>query len=149
MTDMTNWESAEQEGRHANETATPFWERGDFLAKLRYFNMKRAYEWFGNDDPGVMFDAAELGGEAGELLNVCKKIAREKAGMPGSRTNMAEFKDEIADVLICLDKLAGRYGIDLAEATVSKFNRTSRKVGFDIFLPRVGSVNGVVQNEQD
>jgi len=81
-------------------------------------------------DAGILFDAAELGGEVGELLNVVKKLVREEAGWRGSRATPEDFADECADVLICLDKLARRKGVDLEAATVSKFNATSDKQGF-------------------
>lgn len=82
-----------------------------------------------SSDAGIMFDALELGGEVGELLNVVKKLEREDRGWRGSRANPVDFEDECADVLICLDKLARRRGVDLAAVTVRKFNATSDKVG--------------------
>jgi len=82
-----------------------------------------------SNDAGIMFDALELGGEVGELLNVVKKMEREDRGWRGSRAAPDDFADECADVLICLDKLARRKGVDLADATARKFNATSDKVG--------------------
>ncbi|WP_293921062.1 hypothetical protein [Sphingobium sp. UBA5915] len=82
-----------------------------------------------SNDAGIMFDALELGGEVGELLNVVKKLEREQRGWRGSRAAPEDFADECGDVLICLDKLARRMGVDLAEATARKFNATSEKVG--------------------
>jgi hypothetical protein len=76
-------------------------------------------------DAGIMFDALELGGE----VNVVKKLEREERGWRGSRAEPQDFDDEIGDVLICLDKLARRRGVDLAAATIAKFNATSEKVG--------------------
>jgi len=83
-----------------------------------------------SNDAGMMFDALELGGEVGELLNVVKKLEREERGWRGSRATTQDFADECGDVLICLDKLARRLGVDLAEATARKFNATSEKQGF-------------------
>ncbi|MFC0305148.1 hypothetical protein ACFSTI_20910 [Rhizorhabdus histidinilytica] len=82
-----------------------------------------------SNDAGIMFDAIELGGEVGELLNIVKKFEREERGWRGSRAEPAAFADECADVLICLDKLARRRNIDLEAATITKFNATSVKVG--------------------
>jgi NTP pyrophosphatase (non-canonical NTP hydrolase) len=105
--------------------------REDFLAQLRRVNTERYHAWVGDgQDAGILFDAAELGGEVGELLNVVKKLVREEAGWRGSRAAPGDFADECADVLICLDKLARRRGVDLAEATAHKFNATSDKQGF-------------------
>lgn len=101
-----------------------------FLEQLRRVNAERYGAWVGDtEDAGMLFDAAELGGEVGELLNVVKKLDREERGWRGSRAGPKDFEDECADVLICLDKLARRRGVDLAQATVRKFNATSDKVG--------------------
>jgi NTP pyrophosphatase (non-canonical NTP hydrolase) len=103
--------------------------REDFLTQLRRVNTERYIAWIGvSDDAGIMFDALELGGEVGELLNVVKKLDREERGWRGSRAAPADFAAECADVLICLDKLARRKGVDLVAATIEKFNATSEKV---------------------
>lgn len=102
----------------------------EFLDNLRRANALRYMEWTNGKPPSPMFDALELGGEVGELLNVVKKLEREAIGWRGSRATAADFADECGDVLICLDKLALRYGVDLAAATARKFNATSEKMGF-------------------
>jgi len=65
-------------------------------------------------------------GELGEYANVRKKFER------GDLTE-EEFKaaaaSELADVQTYLDILAFRLGIDLGEATATKFNEVSRRVG--------------------
>lgn len=68
-------------------------------------------------------------GELGELANLIKKIERGDFTLEDVRQEVA---DELADVQIYLDILAFRCGVDLAEATVSKFNRTSERVGSDV-----------------
>lgn len=101
-----------------------------FLKQLRRVNTERYLAWVGDsEDAGILFDAAELGGEVGELLNIVKKLEREARGWRGSRADPADFDNECADVLICLDKLARRRGTDLQAATIAKFNATSEKVG--------------------
>lgn len=106
-----------------------------FLSQLRRVNGERYAAWVGDSaDAGMLFDAAELGGEVGELLNVVKKLEREERGWRGSRAAPEDFADECADVLICLDKLARRRGVDLEQATVRKFNATSEKVGLPQML---------------
>ncbi|WP_156359626.1 MazG-like family protein [Sphingomonas sp. Leaf28] len=100
-----------------------------FLAQLRRVNLARYEAWVEGADAGIMFDALELGGEVGELLNVVKKLEREERGWRGSREAPKDFADECADVLICLDKLARRRNVDLTAVTISKFNATSEKVG--------------------
>ncbi len=105
----------------------------DFLTELRATNSRRYLDWVGEnqleEDAAFLFDATELAGEVGELVNVVKKLVREKVGWAGSRAGPSDFEDECADVLICLDRLASRVGIDLREATIRKFNATSEKVG--------------------
>lgn len=104
--------------------------KGEFLNELREVNSARYDTWTAGQDPGAMFDALELGGEVGELLNIVKKLEREERGWRGSRVDPSELANECADVLICLDKLARRFDIDLIAATVAKFNATSEKFHF-------------------
>ena len=73
-------------------------------------------------------------GELGEAANVAKKLNRVRDGIPGNAeseaTLRANLTDEIADTFIYLDLLAQSQGIDLAAAVRSKFDRTSRKIGY-------------------
>ena len=100
--------------------------------KLRKTNDRRSIEW-GDHVPildDVEFCAIELGGETGELLNVIKKLLRYKHGMRGG-ISLAEsrqsIEDELADVVICVDRLASCFDIDLGLAVRRKFNKTSDK----------------------
>lgn len=77
---------------------------------LRDANFVRALEWSNGGD-GPQFYAVELYGEAGEALNVVKKLEREKLGMVGSRATLQDMADEIADVIICVDLLAIAYAL--------------------------------------
>jgi NTP pyrophosphatase (non-canonical NTP hydrolase) len=104
-------------------------EGGDFLQTLRSVNSARLAAWEGDQKADGLFHATELGGEVGEVLNVVKKLHREAMGWRGSRATREQLEEELGDVLICLDKLAGFYGVDLADATRRKFNATSDKVG--------------------
>lgn len=74
-------------------------------------------------------------GELGELANILKKVRRGDFE-PGAElaTMQQEIADELADVQIYLDILAYRCGVDLGEATVSKFNRVSDRVGSSVRL---------------
>lgn len=65
-------------------------------------------------------------GELGEAANLLKKIQRGDTTLHEAR---ADLGDEFADVVIYLDLLAFRAGIDLGTAVQSKWNRTSVKVG--------------------
>jgi NTP pyrophosphatase (non-canonical NTP hydrolase) len=73
-------------------------------------------------------------GEAGEAANIAKKLNRDRDGIPGNEEHpailRAKLSDEIADAFIYLDLLAQREEIDLQDAIVAKFNRTSKKVNY-------------------
>lgn len=78
-------------------------------------------------------------GEFGEAANKAKKLNRYRDGIPGNIESEDDLRaglaDEIADTVIYLDLLAQAAGLDLAEAIVSKFNRTSEKIGAPHRLP--------------
>lgn len=102
--------------------------------QLRTANAARGTQWDGKpahiDD--LSFRAMELGGETGEALNVAKKLVRELTGRVGGMKMddaRAALSEELADVVICADRVAEVMGIDLAPAIVAKFNKTSRKHG--------------------
>lgn len=65
-------------------------------------------------------------GELGEYANLRKKVERgdltEEEGKP-------LLADELADTIIYLDLLAFQLGIDLGQAVMDKWNRTSKRVG--------------------
>ncbi len=70
-------------------------------------------------------------GEIGEYANLRKKYER---GDVDAATFKVEAGKELADVVIYLDILAKQLGIDLGDATISKFNEVSVRVGADVFL---------------
>ena len=65
-------------------------------------------------------------GEIGEYANIRKKY--ERGDISGDEF-LTLAADELADVQTYLDILAFRLGIDLGEATRSKWNRVSERVG--------------------
>lgn len=101
---------------------------------LRDANTTRSVEWCGaspNMDD-LEFLGLELGGEAGEVLNELKKIARFIKGWRGGKdprdpNTLAKLAEELADVVICADRAAIPFGIDLAQAVIDKFNKTSEQ----------------------
>ena len=101
------------------------------LRTLRLANKLRNREYTENNTIHIplTFRATELAGEVGEACNIVKKLAREAMGMRGTRSSKAHLAEELADVLICLDLLAMDLDIDLAQATVDKFNRVSEERG--------------------
>jgi NTP pyrophosphatase (non-canonical NTP hydrolase) len=65
-------------------------------------------------------------GELGEAANLIKKIERGDFTLLEKREDLAK---ELADVVVYLDILAYRAGVDLGMATVSKWNEVSQRVG--------------------
>lgn len=126
--------------------------------QLRWANQTRQKEW---DPTGVLpreFRGLEMGGEAGEMmelvvdmlrtsiltnligvhagrtLNLEKKLARERLGIRGSRATKEELEDELGDLIATVDLLAMDAGIDLGEAVRRKFNKVSEKMGLETRL---------------
>lgn len=67
-------------------------------------------------------------GEVGELCNVIKKIHRGDFSL--EEANKKELlANEAADVVIYLDLLCQKAGIDLKTAIVNKFNKSSDQIG--------------------
>lgn len=75
-----------------------------------------------------------LADKVGQTLNTVKKFHRgHEQEMPGAMTHAdayAKLFEELADVVICVDRLADSFNIDLRWAIKKKFNDTSDKHGF-------------------
>ena len=76
-------------------------------------------------------------GEVGEAGNILKKIRRRDFTLDEARDQLAS---ELADVVIYLDLLANKAGIDLGKAVIDTFNRKSDKLQLDLFLTPDGPV---------
>lgn len=113
-----------------NETFTALLQ----FAALREANSRRQAEWDEDNKIDLAYRAMELGGEVGEALNICKKLERERRGIRGSRSTVADLAEELADVIICCDLIAMKEGIDLFESIRRKFNKTSEKIGLNTKL---------------
>jgi NTP pyrophosphatase (non-canonical NTP hydrolase) len=94
----------------------------------------REVEWCGDVKLSPSFLGNELAGEIGEACNVIKKLEREELGLAGSRASVQDLAEELADGIICITRIAMRYGINLQAATAAKFNATSRKLGLEARL---------------
>lgn len=81
--------------------------------------------------PSVSDDrlAGLLGKHGGSIANTLKKLEREARGWPGSRASKDELFSPMVALMRTLGHVADRYGFDLGEAVVKKFNATSEKVG--------------------
>lgn len=104
------------------------------LKRLRNAQVERQKLW----DPGIKLDLNYFGnaaaGEMGEACNIIKKLERERMGLPGSRATVEQLADELADVVIYLDLIAAKIGIHLEDAIRTKFNKDSKKHGFNVTL---------------
>lgn len=94
---------------------------------LRAANQERHIEWARGSDVPLSFRGLELAGEAGEACNELKKLERHRLGMVGGKDELESLKEELADVLVCVDLIAMDLDIDLGEALKAKFNKTSEK----------------------
>ena len=99
------------------------------LTTLRKANEKRHEEWAKGGDVSLSFRGLELAGEAGEACNELKKLERVRLGLVGGKEDIDGLREELADVLICVDLIAMDLGIDLEKALKAKFNKTSEKYG--------------------
>lgn len=111
----------------------------DRLTLLREANLARDTLWDPHTKLSASFKANEMQSEAGEAGNVVKKLERDALGLAtpsqvANATLMEQLRDELADTIIATDLLAMHYRIKLWPAIVKKFNATSRKTGFNVFL---------------
>lgn len=101
------------------------------LEMLQLINKERAEEWPGNENITLEFRGLELAGEAGELCNVIKKLARVRLEIVGTTEGEGRLSemvsDEIGDVVICATLIANHLNLSLEECVVNKFNKTSLK----------------------
>jgi NTP pyrophosphatase (non-canonical NTP hydrolase) len=104
------------------------------LQALRIANVIRQKEWAGDVVLDASFAGNELAGEVGEACNVVKKLERQRLGIKSTEETVEHLAEELADIVICVDLLAMKYGIDLAAAVPSKFNQTSHKMGLNTFM---------------
>lgn len=77
-------------------------------------------------------------GELGEAANIIKKIGRGDFTLEDAREDLAK---EFADIVVYLDILAMRAGVNLGDAVVKKFNEVSERVGCNIFLSEQPLIN--------
>lgn len=104
---------------------------------LRRANVARCLKWHpdGIESWSLSDWLTAVTGEIGELAGDIKCLNRCRDGLPGNKKTEAEIRanmpKEIADVIIYLDLLAAREGIDLSAAIRQKFNEVSQRVGFE------------------
>ena len=101
---------------------------GDLTFKtLRLHNAARCEESFYPVDSRTPNDwAAAICEEAGEVARITKRVRDGKRTLEDARKDMG---DELADLVMYIDLMAARFGIDLDAAVIGKFNEVSRRVG--------------------
>ena len=109
------------------------------FGELRPANLVRCHDAYHPLDEWSLCDwATAAAGEMGEVCGVVKKLRRissdDDAALDAFPDQLVPLSDEIADVVIYLDLLAARAGIDLGSAVRRKFNATSDKVGSTVRL---------------
>lgn len=86
----------------------------------------KAFGYSVNDKSALSW-ACKVAGEAGEL---CQAVAYNADGRPGN--DILQIAKEAADLVIYVDLLCTRLGIDLCEAIQNNFDAVSDKVGSNI-----------------
>jgi NTP pyrophosphatase (non-canonical NTP hydrolase) len=110
----------------------------DLLLQLQEANRLRCI-LFGHNiaDWNPLEWSAAVAGEVGELCNVIKKLHRgTQVDRDGSPLGSRQIAEEAADVVIYLDILMQRCGLDLATAIEQKFNSKSEEIGSTIKIFR-------------
>ncbi|QYY35287.1 MazG nucleotide pyrophosphohydrolase domain-containing protein [Ruficoccus sp. ZRK36] len=103
------------------------------FSQLAAANLERGLEWTGKNRAELEFSTIEMCGEAGEVADAVKKFLRAQRGMKGGIEGVQALRaigEELADVVICAERVADSLGLDLGECVRNKFNQTSEKHGF-------------------
>ncbi len=121
------------------------------LNELKKVNEKRSIEGFKMEltDWSLSQWSNAVAGETGELCNIVKKVERGDFHKRPENTSdnpeynnayaAAQYREEIgkeaADIVIYLDLLCTREGIDLGAEIVKKFNEVSDRVKCGVKIP--------------
>jgi NTP pyrophosphatase (non-canonical NTP hydrolase) len=81
------------------------------LMKAAYDAVADSERWFPENVQEPFFSAACMAGEAGEVINLLKKV--ERGSHPYDENMKAQVFEEVADVFTYMLKLAGELGMDL------------------------------------
>ena len=103
--------------------------------ELRDVSASRCARWHPVSAWSLSDWGVAMGGEAGEALNVIKKLNRIRDGIVGNKGLTEEallhkLAEELADTVIYADLLATAAGIDLEGVIVKKFNKVSEENNF-------------------
>lgn len=97
--------------------------------ELREASIIRTQEWQADADVPLSYYGNELAEEAGEVCAAIKRLERHNYGIVGGSDDITNLKEEIGDVVICIERIAQLYDIDIEQCVRSKFNQTSEKYG--------------------
>jgi NTP pyrophosphatase (non-canonical NTP hydrolase) len=109
--------------------------QGDQLYELVVQCLEDSQEYFPDAQHDLAMWVLCLCGEAGELANVVKKIARGSLDWDDPKTQL-QLRMELTDVFIYLLNIAGFLGVDLAEAF-----KVKRDFNHKRFLTKTSEVN--------
>lgn len=105
------------------------------LKDLQDYSVRRSRDHFHTSGWTLADWIVALTGEVGEMANVAKKIRRGSDMTKGmSQDQLKEaLAAELADIQCYLVLVADSAGVDLADATVRKFNEVSGRVSAPTF----------------
>ncbi len=96
----------------------------DLTHRLRRFVAERDWDQFHSPKNLSM----ALAGEAGELLELFQWLTQEESSaLADSPEDMAKVREELADILIYLVRLADKLGVDLEEAALAKIETNAER----------------------
>jgi len=102
--------------------------------KFREANVTRCLKWHphGINSWSTSDWMVAIMGELGEAASLIKMRNRERDGLRGNKFSPTDeqIAKELADVITYVDLLAASMNIDLARATVDKFNEVSIRNSF-------------------
>ena len=105
---------------------------------LRIANEARQAHWGGADNWTLADWSNAVAGEVGEACNVVKKIRRPELGTRGNAADLPTYyrqlESEIGDVVIYLDLLARKAGLELDTCVMRSFNEKSEELGMPVRL---------------
>ena len=100
----------------------------DLKERLRTFAAERDWEQFHSPKNLSMALAAE----AGELLELFQWLTEEESrALADSPDDLARVREELADILIYLVRLADKLGVDLEEAALEKIAANAERYPVD------------------
>ena len=103
--------------------------------EFQKINKNRCNDWHDIQKWSLSDWAVAMAGECGEACNIIKKMNRErdsiKSDAPAHYELEGQLAEEIADTVIYAFLLAERCGFDMQDIVTRKFNKVSKKYGFE------------------